>query len=116
LTRLFLLAVVLLPATAFAQTSPSAPAAPAKVSPNGALASGTAVAWPAVPGAAGYRIRWRSHEVQGWTDSRDLPATATETVLKNVIIDDTFIGVSALSADGSESMVTFGERPVVGLR
>ena len=39
-----------------------------------------------------------------------LPAGTAETVLKGVIVDDYFVGVSALSASGAESIVTFGGR------
>ena len=88
----------------------AAPAAPSTVSLGGALSAETAVTWTAVPGASGYRVRWRRNDKQVWTDQRDVAATATTIVLENVIVDDTFIGVSALSADGSESLVTFGER------
>jgi hypothetical protein len=36
--------------------------------------------------------------------------TATETLLKQTPVDDHFVGVSALSADGNESTVTFAGR------
>lgn len=89
----------------------AAPAAPLEVALRGALGSDTGVSWSAVPGAAGYRVHWRRNDAQDWTQHRDVPASATETVLKGVIVDDTFIGVSALSASGAESLVTFGGRP-----
>ncbi|MCW3836343.1 M28 family metallopeptidase [Sphingomonas canadensis] len=85
-----------------------APPAPAKVTIGGALGTDTNVKWDAVPGAAGYRIRWRRADAQDWTASRDV--TGTDAVLKGVIVDDYFVGVSALAADGSESLVTFGGR------
>lgn len=88
----------------------SAPAAPATVSLSGALSSDTAVMWAAAPGASGYRVRWRRNDKQDWTDKLEVAATATTANLKNVIVDDYFIGVSAVSDDGSESLVTFGER------
>jgi len=88
----------------------SAPEAPAQVGLAGALGSDTTVSWAPVSGAAGYRIHWRRNDEHDWTDSRDVPASASETVLTNVIVDDTFVGVSALSADGAESIVTFGGR------
>ncbi len=84
----------------------SAPASPAHVQIGGALGSDTSVKWEAVPGATGYRIRWRRNDAQDWTDRRDV--TGTDAVLKDVVVDDTFVGVSALAADGSESLVTFG--------
>ena len=36
---------------------------------------------------------------------------ATELMLPGVIVDDHFFGVSAVSADGAESIVTFGGLP-----
>ena len=88
----------------------AAPAAPEAVSLRGALGSDTSVSWTPVPGAAGYRVHWRRNDKQKWTDQRDVPASASETTLKDVIVDDVFIGVSALAADKAESLVTFGGR------
>ncbi|WP_066476892.1 MULTISPECIES: M28 family metallopeptidase [unclassified Sphingomonas] len=88
----------------------SAPAAPDGVSVGGAVSSDTTVKWQAVPGATGYRVHWRRNDAQDWTDHRDVPASATEWVLKDVIVDDHFIGVSSLAADGAESIVTFAGR------
>lgn len=84
-----------------------APAAPATVSLDGALSMDTRVFWDAVPGAAAYKVYWRRADAQDWTDSR-LVSGATETVLKDVVVDDHFIGVAAVAKDGSESLVTFG--------
>ena len=86
----------------------AAPAAPAKVTIGGALSTDTSVKWTAVPGAAKYRIHWRRADARDWTDHRDV--TATEAVLEGVVVDDNFVGVSALAEDGSESLVTFGGR------
>jgi hypothetical protein len=83
----------------------SAPAAPQGVTISGALSFDTTVKWQPVAGAAAYRVHWRRDDKQDWTDSRDV--NETQTVLKNVPVDDNFVGVSALSADGSESLVTF---------
>jgi hypothetical protein len=91
----------------------SAPAAPSQVVLNGAVGSDTKVSWTPVPGAAAYRVHWRRNDAQDWTDHRDVPVMATETLLKDLIVDDHFIGVSALSGKGAESIVTFGGR---GLR
>lgn len=88
----------------------AAPAAPGQVDLAGAVGSDTTVSWSAVPGATGYRVRWRRNDQQDWTEQRDVPAAARETVLQSVIVDDHFVGVSALSADGAESLVTFGGR------
>jgi hypothetical protein len=77
---------------------------------NRAVSADTAVTWAAVPGASGYRVRWRRNDKQDWTDQRDVAVTATMIVLKDVIVDGHFIGVSALFADGAESLVTIGDR------
>ncbi|NML06452.1 M28 family peptidase [Sphingomonas sp. G-3-2-10] len=85
-----------------------APDAPGKVTISGALSLDTTVKWEAVPGAVKYRVHWRRNDKQVWTGHVDV--TGTETLLKGVPVDDNFVGVSALAADGSESLVTFGGR------
>ncbi len=86
----------------------NAPAAPAEVSLVGDLSRDTQVSWSATPGAAAYRIRWRRTDAADWTASRDV--TGTSATLADTPVDDHFVGVSALAADGSESLVTFGGR------
>ena len=87
----------------------AAPAAPTGVSVSGALSRDTSVAWKAVPGATAYKVRWRRTDKQDWADSR-IVTGVTETLLKEVPVDDNFVGVSALSADGAESLVTLAGR------
>jgi hypothetical protein len=60
-----------------------------------------------VPGAVGYRIRWRPADRSDWTAFRDVGGDQVIETLKGVIVDDHFVGVSALSKDGAESLVTF---------
>ncbi|MDH4745330.1 M20/M25/M40 family metallo-hydrolase [Sphingomonas sp. CBMAI 2297] len=86
----------------------AAPAAPDRVTIGGALASDTSVKWAAVPGAVGYRVHWRRADARDWAGHLDV--TGTEASLKGVVVDDNFVGVSALGADGAESLVTFGRR------
>ncbi len=86
----------------------AAPAAPDKVTIGGALASDTSVKWAAVPGAVKYRIHWRRADARDWTNHLDV--TDAEASLKGVIVDDSFVGVSSIGADGAESLVTFGGR------
>jgi len=86
----------------------AAPAAPEDVSIAGALSRDTTVKWSPVAGAAGYRVRWRRNDAQDWTDTRDV--TGAGTVLVQVPVDDNFVGVSAVSADGAESVVSFAGR------
>lgn len=85
-----------------------APAAPSDVTIAGALSADTTVSWQPVAGAAGYRVRWRMADRPDWTDSRDVPASANSLMLKGINIDYHFFGVASLSADGAESIVTFG--------
>lgn len=86
----------------------AAPGAPNSVVLEGAVATDTTVKWAAVTGAAGYRIRWRRADRATWEQSRDVSGALTSATLKGIIVDDTFVGVSALSASGAESLVTFG--------
>jgi len=89
----------------------AAPPAPETVTAGGAVSTDTTLKWSAVPGAAGYRIRWRRADTAAWEFSRDLGADSTEVKLDGVIVDDHFAGVSALSGDGAESLVTFATLP-----
>lgn len=84
----------------------SAPAVPTEVAISGNVSPDTTVAWSASPGAAGYRVWWRSTTAPQWTHSRWAGAE-TRLVLKDIPIDDYFFGVSAVSADGFESPVVF---------
>jgi hypothetical protein len=86
----------------------AAPAAPASATISGALSRDTKVTWAAVPGAARYRVRWRRNDAADWTDATEV--TGTGTVLRQVPVDDYFVGVSSLAADGSESLTTFAGR------
>jgi hypothetical protein len=85
----------------------SAPAAPEGVTIAGALSFDTTVKWQPVEGAASYRIHWRRNDAQDWQGSADVPAANQSKVLKNVSVDDNFVGVSAVAPNGSESLVTF---------
>lgn len=88
----------------------NAPDAPTGVVLDGALSHDIKVKWNPVPGAKGYRVYWRRNDTQSWSDVRGV-AGRTATVLKDVVVDDHFVGVSAVAEDGSESIVTFGTRP-----
>jgi hypothetical protein len=85
----------------------SAPPPPDKVTIKGALSADTTVAWEPVPGAAGYRVRWRLADRPDWTDHKDVAPGETSLFLHDVNIDHHFFGVAALAADGAESIVTF---------
>ena len=85
----------------------AAPAAPPAVTIAGALSFDTTVKWQPVAGAAGYRVHWRRTDARDWQRSVDLPASATGTVLKDTPVDDNFVGVAAVAADGAESLISF---------
>ena len=84
----------------------AAPAPPSDVKIAGAVSPDTKVSWAPTPGAAGHRVWWRVTTDPTWRFSRWVPAGET-TTLKDVVIDDYFFGVSAVSADGWESPVVF---------
>ncbi len=87
----------------------AAPPAPSAVTIAGALSRDTTVTWAPVPGATAYKVVWRRNDGQSWQDARTITG-ATTTVLKEVPVDDHFVGVAAVGADGSESLVTFAGR------
>ena len=90
----------------------SNPAAPESVSIDGAVSSDTVVRWSPVKDAAAYRVHWRRADRNDWSDSRVVPSdAANELILPAIIVVDNFFGVSAISADGLESLVTFGGLP-----
>ena len=83
----------------------AAPGAPEGVTVSGDLSRDTAVAWKPTPGAAGYVVRWRRTDAQDWTGSAKVAGTSFTA--KDVPVDDNYFGVSAVAADGAESLVTF---------
>jgi Zn-dependent M28 family amino/carboxypeptidase len=82
-----------------------APAPPRGVKIEGQVSPDTKVSWEPVAGASGYRIHWRSTTAPQWEHSRDVAAPGE--VLKGVVIDDWFFGVSAVAPTGDESPVVF---------
>jgi Zn-dependent M28 family amino/carboxypeptidase len=83
-----------------------APAPPTAVDSEGALATDTTLSWHKVPGAAGYRVHWRDTTAPQWQYARAV-GDVDRAVLKDVVIDDWYFGVSSVSADGYESPVVF---------
>jgi Zn-dependent M28 family amino/carboxypeptidase len=81
----------------------SAPPPPREVTVQGALTVDTTVRWTATPGAAEYRIWWRDTTAPQWQSSVDVPGNLTEYVVEDVVLDDHFFGVAAVSADGYAS-------------
>jgi len=67
--------------------------------------------WNAAPGAVAYRVYWRDTWTNDWQHSQTI-GNVTQFGLKNVSIDDFAFGVSAISADGQESLVSSYVSPV----
>lgn len=83
-----------------------APAPPSNVSTKGALATDTSFSWDRVPGAASYRLHWRDTTAPYWQHAVNV-GDVDHYVLKDVVIDDWFFGVSSVSTDGYESPAVF---------
>ncbi|EMR02463.1 M28 family metallopeptidase [Cesiribacter andamanensis] len=89
----------------------SAPAPPAGVKIAGAVQASTTLSWTKPSGAAassiaGYKLYWRYTTSPVWEYSKFVGNVDKHT-LENVIIDNYFFGVSAVSKDGYESPVVF---------
>lgn len=67
--------------------------------------------WNAAPGAVAYRVYWRDTWTNDWEHSQTI-GNVTQFTLKNVNIDDFVFGVSAIGADGQESLVSGYVSPV----
>ncbi len=83
-----------------------APAPPTGIDIAGAVATDTTLKWRKVPGAAGYRVHWRDTTAAQWQHALAV-GDVDHAILQDVVIDDWFFGVSAVSADGYESPVVF---------
>ena len=86
-----------------------APAPPLKVRVQGAVSPSTSVSWtvPAGPQPLGYKIYWRDTTSPQWEHWRWVPSGTTLVTLQNVIIDDFYFGVAAVSVGGHESLIQF---------
>ena len=87
-----------------------APAPPTGVTSAGALATDTTLHWTKVPGAAGYALHWRDTTAAQWQHQQTV-GDVDHAVLRDVVIDDWFFGVSAISPDGYASPVVFPGDP-----
>ena len=88
----------------------AAPPAPVSATLGGAVSSDTTVTWTPVDGASAYFIYTRRADEKDW--NAVTRTTDTTHVLKGLIVDDHFVGVTALSADGTtESIITFAGLP-----
>jgi hypothetical protein len=85
-----------------------APASPGAVTIRGAVQPHTTLRWEPVPAQnlLGYRVYWREPTSPTWDRSRWV-GNVTEHTLENVVIDNFFFGVAAVSRSGHESLVVF---------
>ena len=89
-----------------------APAPPANVQIQGAVRPSTTLSWDALnpsknPQLAGYKIYWRLTDSNQWQWSKFLPSDTVEHTLENIVIDNYYFGVAAVSINGFESPVVF---------
>jgi Peptidase family M28 len=97
---------------ATANSLAAAPPAPASAKLGGAVSSDTKVEWSQVTGATRYRIHVRKADQPNWGPAVEVDnAAATSHILEGVIVDDHFVGVSAVNASGNESIITFAGLP-----
>jgi Zn-dependent M28 family amino/carboxypeptidase len=85
----------------------AAPAPPLGVDIEGAVSTDTTIKWQEVPGAAGYRVWWRDTTAPQWEKSRWVGGGATSVTIPRLVVDDVFVGVSAVSAEGYASPIVF---------
>lgn len=88
-----------------------APNPPSGVNIDGAVQPSTTLSWNEAdpeknPNLKGYKVYWRLTTAPVWTNSRFV-GDLTEYTLENIVIDNYFFGVSAVSEDGYESPVVF---------
>ena len=83
-----------------------APPPPSDLGVKGAVAYDTTLSWKPAPGAASYNAWWRETTARQWQHVQNA-GEADSVVLKNIILDDYFFGVSAVGKDGWESPVEF---------
>ena len=88
-----------------------APPFPMNVEASGAVQPSAMLKWERPKGKAarnlaGYRVHWRDTTAPEWTHSRYV-GDVTEWEFKNLVIDNYFFGVSAVSKDGFETPVVF---------
>ena len=79
-----------------------APAPPANVQIQGAVRPSTTLSWDALnpsknPQLAGYKIYWRLTDSNQWQWSKFLPSGTLEHTLENIVIDNYYFGVAAVS-------------------
>ncbi|WP_371395521.1 M28 family metallopeptidase [Fretibacter rubidus] len=88
-----------------------APPFPSNVEASGAVEASAKLTWERPTGKpaenlAGYRVHWRETTAPEWTHSRYV-GNVSEWTFENLVIDNYFFGVSAVSKDGHATPVVF---------
>ncbi len=86
-----------------------APPFPQNVEASGAVEASAQLRWETPDNAdnlAGYRVHWRLTTEPEWTHSRYV-GKVNQWAFENLVIDNYFFGVSAISKDGYETPVVF---------
>ncbi|CAN5881441.1 M20/M25/M40 family metallo-hydrolase [soil metagenome] len=83
-----------------------APAPPDSVTIAGAVEPAARLTWSPVQGAAGYKVYWRETTSPTW-DRWQWVGAATQATMTGLVVDNSFFGVAAVSAEGDESPVAF---------
>ncbi|MFT4738073.1 MAG: hypothetical protein ACI92W_002191, partial [Paraglaciecola sp.] len=84
-----------------------APPSPKNVKIGGIVQPSTILSWEVVDGAASYKIYWRLTTESTWQWSKVVPADLSTYTLTGIVIDNYLFGVSAVGADGHESVVSY---------
>ncbi|MCA0153445.1 M28 family peptidase [Winogradskyella vincentii] len=84
----------------------SAPPSPKEVGIGGIVEASAKFKWNKVEGAKGYKIYWRDTTSPTWDNSRYV-GDISEFTLEGIVIDNYFFGISAVGANGHESLVVF---------
>jgi len=90
-----------------------APPPPAEVGIAGAVQPSTTLVWKQAPSKklAGYKVYWRLTTEPQWSHWA-WAGDVSQYMLKDIVIDNYFFGVAAVSKDGHESVVQFPLRQV----
>ena len=83
-----------------------APAPPDSVTIAGAVEPAARLSWAPVPGAAGYKVYWRETTSPTW-DRWIWVGDVTQATMTGLVVDNSFFGVAAVSAEGDESPAAF---------
>jgi hypothetical protein len=83
-----------------------APAPPDSVTIAGAVEPAARLSWAPVPGAAGYKVYWRETTSPTW-DRWIWVGDANQATMTGLVVDNSFFGVAAVSAEGDESPAVF---------